>query len=186
MGKAVVVYQSKYGSTKQYAQWIADALKCDLRERGEATPQDLADYDVVIYGGGLYAGGVGGVDLLIKGADCLRDKGLILFTCGLADPQNPQNVAHIRASLQKVLPPPLYGALHLFHVRGGIDYGKLSTLHRAMMGMLRHALLKKDEGELTDEDRALLSTYGGKADFTDEARLVPLLACARQALSDRG
>ena len=55
-----------------------------------------------------------------------------------------------------------------------------------MTGAKLHYLECTSEGELTDEDRALLSTYGGKADFTDEASLVPLLACARQALSDRG
>ena len=30
MKKTAVVYGSVYGSTKQYAQWIADALSADL------------------------------------------------------------------------------------------------------------------------------------------------------------
>lgn len=26
--KTIVIYKSKYGSTKKYAEWIADALNC--------------------------------------------------------------------------------------------------------------------------------------------------------------
>jgi flavodoxin len=31
--KTVVIYKTKYGSAKQYAQWIAEELKCDLFEQ---------------------------------------------------------------------------------------------------------------------------------------------------------
>jgi hypothetical protein len=42
----------------------------------------LQDFDVVIYGGGLYAGGIIGSKLVTKNP-C---KSLVLFTVGLADP----------------------------------------------------------------------------------------------------
>ena len=32
MEKVIVVYKSKYGSTKKYAQWLAEDLSCDLVE----------------------------------------------------------------------------------------------------------------------------------------------------------
>jgi len=45
-------------------------------------PKDLIKYDIVIYGGGLYEGGIAGVKLVTQNS-C---KNLIVFTVGLADP----------------------------------------------------------------------------------------------------
>ena len=58
---------------------------------------------------------------------------LVLVTVGLADPTAPENVAHIRASLQKQLPGALYQKAQFVHLRGGIDYSRLNFKHRAMM-----------------------------------------------------
>ncbi len=33
MSKIVVVYKSKYGTTKRYAEWISKSLSCDLFDR---------------------------------------------------------------------------------------------------------------------------------------------------------
>ena len=52
---AIVVYKSKYGCTKTYAQWIAEELSCDICEQSEIKIDELKKYDIIIYGGGLYA-----------------------------------------------------------------------------------------------------------------------------------
>ena len=64
--KTVVLFQSKYGATKKYAQWIAEELSCDIFERKNINANALEAYDTIVYGGGLYAGGVSGIDLLVK------------------------------------------------------------------------------------------------------------------------
>ena len=64
--KPVVVYQSKYCSTKQYAQWLAEALSCRLYEAEKMSAENLAEYDTVIYGGGIYAGAINGIEMLKK------------------------------------------------------------------------------------------------------------------------
>lgn len=48
-----VIYKSKYGSTKQYAEWIAKELDASLFEATNIKPSQLLDYDVVVYGGGF-------------------------------------------------------------------------------------------------------------------------------------
>ena len=101
MKKTVVIYESKYGSTRCYAQWIAEELTCSLFERKEFNPQDFTKYDVIIYGGGLYAGGVSGIKLITQNWKLLKNKQVVLFTCGLADPEDSGNVSAIRNSLTK-------------------------------------------------------------------------------------
>jgi len=86
MRKIVVIYESKYGSTRCYAQWIAEELTCSLFERKDFNPKDFTKYDVIIYGGGLYAGGVSGIKFITQNWKLLKNKQVVLYTCGLADP----------------------------------------------------------------------------------------------------
>ena len=103
MNRTVVVYESKYGSTKKYAKWLSEELSCDLIEKKNTTIDKLLGYDTIIYGGGLYAGGVSGIKLITKNFHKISNKNLILFTCGLADTSDKENIAHIKDSLNKVL-----------------------------------------------------------------------------------
>lgn len=81
MNNIAVVYQSHYGTTKKYAEWIAQALDADLLNRKKVSVSELSQYGMIIYGGGLYAGGLLGIDLVSKS----KFKHLVVFTVGLAD-----------------------------------------------------------------------------------------------------
>ncbi len=175
MSKTLVIFESKYGSTKRYAEWIADALSCPLLERKSVHTSDLEAADTIIYGGGLYAGGVSGIKLLIQNWNLLSNKKVILFTCGIADPAVPANTAHIREALSQSLSPEILTKIQLFHLRGGINYSKLNFIHKSMMAMLRKMLLKKNESDLNSEDKQLLETYGKAVDFTDRESIQPLV-----------
>ncbi|NLM44598.1 MAG: hypothetical protein GX201_11400 [Clostridiales bacterium] len=48
MSNTVVIYQSKYGATKKYAQWLAEELSCDLIETKKASIEQLEKYDVIM------------------------------------------------------------------------------------------------------------------------------------------
>lgn len=185
MDKTVVIFESKYGFTERYAEWIADALSCPLFEKKNFHPQELTHYNTVIYGGGLYAGGVSGIKLLTRNWQLLRGKQVILFTCGLADPSKPENVRHIREALAKTLSPEMMDMLHIFHFQGGIAYSRLSFLHKSMMGMLRKMLLKKNPQVLDEESRLLLKTYGQNLDFTVPESIQPLIAYVTEPNTDR-
>ena len=183
MNKTVVIYESKYGSTKCYAEWIAESLSCPIFERKKFHPRDFSQYEVVIYGGGLYAGGVSGIKLITQNWNVLSNKKLILFTCGLANPDDPENISSIRKSLTRVFSEEMLEHLSLFHLRGGIDYSRLNFVHKSMMSMLRKMLLKKDIHTLREEDKQLLDTYGQCIDFTDRKSIQPLIEYVSSALA---
>lgn len=175
MYQTVVIYESKYGATGRYAQWIAEELTCPLFKRKEFHPRDFAKYEVILYGGGLYAGGISGIKWIAQNWKLLSDKKVILFTCGIADPEDPDNVSHIREAMAKTLSPEILRQVQIFHLRGSMDYSRLHFIHRSMMAMLRHMLLKKEPNTLRDEDRQLLKTYGKHIDFTDCKSIQPLI-----------
>lgn len=103
MANVAVVYVSRYGSTQQYAKWLAEELRCDMLKRRKVRVHQLEGYETIIYGGPLYAGGVPGVKLLRKNIETLGNKNLIVFTCGIADPTNEKNRRHIRDRLSDTL-----------------------------------------------------------------------------------
>ncbi|NCB41142.1 MAG: flavodoxin [Clostridia bacterium] len=175
MSKSIVVFQSKYGSTKRYAHWIAEELSCDLAERKNLKAEDLKSYDTIIYGGGLYAGGVAGFDLITKNFDKIADKNLILFTCGLADPSDQSNTDSIKEGLKKVMTSQMQEKIKVFHLRGAMDYTKLSFPHKSMMALLHKMVNKRSADTLRSEDKEMLATYGENVDFTDQATVKPLI-----------
>jgi len=169
--KIAVIYKSHYGTTKQYAEWIAEALDAALFEASSVKPAQLMDYDIVIYGGGLYAGGILGAKLVAKNP-C---KSLVVFTVGLADPETTD----FTDILTKNFTPERLAGLKVFHLRGGIDYKKLGMVHKAMMALMKKETEKKPVAERGADDHIFLETYGGKIDFTEKETITPLIEYVR-------
>lgn len=85
MSNILVVYYSRYGATKQYANWIAEELGADILEYKKCKLKDLMNYSTIVYGGGIYSGGIYGVDLITKNCEKhLRDKKIICFGVGIS------------------------------------------------------------------------------------------------------
>jgi len=175
MKRIAVVYQSKYGATRKYAEWIAKELSCDLFEGKDIKASDLEPYDTIIFGGGLYAGGVNGIKLLTKNFSKFSQKNLVLFTCGLADPADSVNTENIKKGLNKVLTEEMQEKIKVFHLRGGMDYSKLSPMHRTMMNLVYKMAAKKNQDSLTEEDEEMLESYGKSVDFTNKETILPLI-----------
>lgn len=173
MEKVAVVYKSKYGSTKKYAQWIAEEAKADLYESSQIDVGKLTEYDTIVYGGGLYASGIAGISTITKNYNLLKDKRIIVFTVGLASTDKKEIFTPI---IEKNFSKEMRGNVKFFHLRGGIDYKKLGIIHKSMMAMLKTMVSKKEPDELSNDDKEILATYGGKVDFTDKNTIKPLLS----------
>jgi len=172
MKKVAVIYSSKYGTTKKYASWISEELDADLLDRSTVRLEQISSYDIVVYGGGLYAGGISGVDLVTKNPP----RKLIIFTVGLANPAGTD----YSEILKKNFDPSLLSEIKVFHLRGGIEYKKLGVVHRVMMCMMKKLVIgKKSPDEYTEEDQAFNETYGGKVDFTDRNAIKPIVEYIR-------
>lgn len=91
--KAIVIYNSKRGSTKQYAEWIADDLECTAVPLQNFDYGSLSQFDVVIFGGWLRGSGIVGFDKFRKHIAAHTDK-LIIFVTGISE-YNPQNYQQI-------------------------------------------------------------------------------------------
>lgn len=66
--KTLIIYGSQYGTTKRYAEKFAEMT--DIPVVSHEDIKILAEYDRVIYFGGLYAGGVKGLKIQLR--NCLQ------------------------------------------------------------------------------------------------------------------
>lgn len=173
MNNIAIVYKSKYGSTKRYAQWIAEEVKADLFECSEIETKKLMEYNTIIYGGGLYASGITGISTITKNFEIIKDKKIIVFTVGLASTDKEEVFLPI---IEKHFSKEMCDNIKFFHLRGGIDYKKLGIIHKSMMAMMKIVISKKNSDELSDDDRKFLATYGKKVDFTDKNMIKQLLS----------
>jgi menaquinone-dependent protoporphyrinogen IX oxidase len=175
MAGIAVLYKSNYGHTKRYAEWIAKDLQGDLYDLPDFNHDHIERYDTIIYGGGLYAGGILGHSFIVQEFERLRRKNLVLFTVGLAATEDRSIFTPL---LHKNFSDEILSAFEIFHLRGGIEYRKLGLKHKTLMAMLR-TKVSRNKGERTEEEELMLSTYGDKIDFSDEKSIAPLTAYVR-------
>ena len=175
MDKILVIYSSKYGHTKKYAQWLAEELNADICEGKNLNADELKRYATIIFGGSLYAGRNKAAVALVKHFEQIKDKKVVLFTVGMYDTDSEKNIIDINKELNKVITPEIREKVKIFHIRGGIDSKNLSFLHKMMMKIAHSSLSKKPENEQTDGDKDFLAIYGTKTDFSDKKMLDPII-----------
>ena len=86
MSSTIVIYSSKYGTTKRYANWIAKELKADLKEISEVKSYELIYYDTVIFGAPLYIGKLHQYNQMLNTMMLYPPKLFLIFAVGLKDP----------------------------------------------------------------------------------------------------
>jgi menaquinone-dependent protoporphyrinogen IX oxidase len=168
--KAIVVYNSTYGSTQKYAKWIAINLQADLLKSGDVKPQTLTKYDTIIYGGSLHAVGIKGVSLITKNIKNLSGKNIIVFSVGCS----PAKEKSIQAVVEHNFPGELKNYVKHFYFRGAFDFTKLNFIDRMMMNML-HKQLSSIKRPLNEDEKGLLECYEKPIDWTDESSISPLI-----------
>ena len=156
--KSIILYGSRYGSARRYAQELSKQTDIPAVSYQEAPP--LSKLETIVYIGALYAGGVLGLTKTLRRQSFGEHQRLVIVTVGLADPDILQNRENIRNALQKQIPAQLYGRAAVFHLRGAIDYQALSLGHRTMMALLHRSLQKRsEERRVGKECRSRWSPY---------------------------
>lgn len=173
--KPIVLYRSKYGSTKNYAQWIADELSCEAIDAKGFDASLLKDYDTIIYGGGLYAEIIAGVSLITKNIEKLSGKKLIVFTTGLT-PTNVREYYDVMV-IEKNFKGDTKDKVKIFNFPGKMVYKELTLVHRTAIASLKKIMSKKENP--TDMEKMLIHLCDVDADLSDKSLITELVEYAR-------
>lgn len=160
--KTIVIYKSKIGFTKKYADWIAESLSSDIYEVSKVNIDMLSSYDTIIYGGSLYAGGILGVKIITENIDKLNDKKVIVFATG-ASPLKESVVNEVK---NKNFTNDQLNCIKFFYMRGGFDFSKLNLVDKFLMNMLKWKIKSKGKEKLTGDEIGMLSIYDKPVDYT--------------------
>ena len=172
--KTLILYRSKYGSAAKYAHMLGEALDCPVVELGKRLP-DLSEYDRIVFVGGIYAGGINGLNILRKSQAARTGKKLALLAVG-ASPYEEKAIEELRA---RTCTGELAG-VPLFYARGAWDETKMDRKDRFLCSLLQKAVSKKPPEECEPWMAALLQAKGQTCDWTDRACLEPLLTFLRE------
>lgn len=173
MGEGIVLYQSKYGTTKRYAGWISEELGCDLLEIKQAKIETILGYDPIIFGGGIYASGIAGINFLKKNIDKLCEKRVIVFAVG-ASPANPIAIDE----LKKRNMPGKLTKIPLFYCRGAWKESAMTLEDRMLCNILKKSVSKKDPQQYEPWEEALMQSTGSDVDWTDISYINPIIEYA--------
>lgn len=191
MSKTAVIYYSKYGTTENYARLIAKELGADLFEAKKTKFRDIKGYDTVVFGGGIYSGGIRGIELITKNwYKGLCEKKVVCFAVGITidkeenreqcmdinfrkrfvtDAEEDHGRDDLSASeliKEKRLP------IKCFFLPGAFDPGKVKGLDKFIIGITKKMIDDSPEGQ------QLLDYFNKSCDLVDYDSIKPVVeAC---------
>lgn len=198
MQRSIVMYKSKYGATEKYAGWIAEELGCSAVPIENVKKGDLRDFDNIIYGGGVQAGGIKELDRFMKWiksdlhllsmyrdgsitqeeleSSGVRKKRIIIFAVGI-NSEDPE----ARKQLRDINFPKKYmRQLPCFFLPGEYHPELLKGVDKMIMKLARKMLSDKQAKDVTDNDRRMLSYMEQGCNLIDRQRIRPIIEEVRR------
>ena len=166
----IVIYRSKYGAARKYAQWIAERTGFVLKDIVDVRQKDILEAENVVVGFGVYASQLPGVNFLSRNHKDLIGKRVFIYACGAT----PYDEDYVRTLHDNSLTGPLE-PLPLFYMRGAFDINSMSFMDRQMCRMLIGAVRRKEPSDREPWEKALLEAGDRPKDWTSEEQLEELL-----------
>ncbi len=170
--RILIVYQSKYGSTKQYAEWIRKESNGDLVNIENGDKPDPAGYDIIIIGGSVRIGKIVIAPFIEDHWSVLKGKSVILFTTSGTPPRHPR----IQSIYEKSLPEEIRKEIKYFPLHGRISGENLTLWDKFLMAI----------GKLMEQDETLKKDMGKDFDGVQRENLLPLFEYLKEVKSTLG
>lgn len=191
--RTIVLYTSKYGAAETYARWIAEALGCRAVPLDKFSKKELQGYDTVVYGGGVQAGGIRGLEQFtkwIKGDLKLRqmtkrgtiseaeaaeigafDRQYYIFAVGISLDSEGNRLQLRDINFDK----DWLRDLPCFFLPGAFDPAKLAGVDKAIIKVATKMFLDKPEAQAAAEDAQVLRYFETGCDLIDRTRTTALI-----------
>jgi menaquinone-dependent protoporphyrinogen IX oxidase len=127
--RIIILYKTKYGSTRRYAQWIAEITGGDLYDLSLFDPNRLAQYETVLIGSSAYFGKMRCSAFLMKNWEILKNKKIIVFGVTGISPNDPRQ----RDIAKRSFPKRFRSSITYYPLRGAFNYKGLKCLDKLLM-----------------------------------------------------
>lgn len=139
---AIIIYKGRYGATRQYAEWLGEALQLPVADPKDIPAEKLRNYDLVILGSSVYIGKLELYGWMKQNSHILSGKKILLFIV-CATPAH--EVEKLREIESKNVPDSLKAVCTVFFLHGRMVMRQLSWKDRLLLKM--GARFEKDPEE---------------------------------------
>lgn len=167
--RTAVIYKSKTGNARKYAELIAEELRADLYSSTQVSVELLFEYDTIVFGGGLYTRGVYGLRKLINNSHMLDGKNLIVFATGAIHPskQSMDYILHMNFTEKQL------EKIKFFYLHSQVNHKKLSFGDKMVLKFMKFKL--KNSKSLNVRQSALLEAYESTVNHHRDENVKPLV-----------
>ncbi len=137
--RVLILYQSKYGSTKQYAEWIHKEIPSRMADTNNCNAPEFTKYDLIVFGGYVRTGRIVIAPMIVENWNVIKGKQVVLFTTSGTPPEHP----NIRKIYNANLPQEIRQGIKYFPLRGRMLHKDLSSYDESLVAVGR--MMEKDE-----------------------------------------
>lgn len=173
----IIVYASRYGTSKEYAIKIAEQKGYPLCSYNEL-PDSIKQYDEIIFIAPVYAGKIFALDKLLKESNKFGELKLTVVVVGVYNPNREDNISKIKKVVSDTLNKSNSKLQSIYHLNGKLEVDKLSFMHKMLIKALYRKAKKSPADQLSDNDRDIVAAceQSNKLDSSDSAQLDKVLA----------
>lgn len=168
MKRAVIVYSSMYGHIERYATMISKLLNCDCYNIDVITLDKVKKYDILIYGGPVILQTVYGSNRILQALDELKDKDIVIYTCGILGPTE----ANTKIIIDNTFVDDELERLKFFHFPGGFNKEELTY---GDFLIYRHMVNKAYDEPITGYYQKIKRATARDFDYVKEDYVLPLV-----------
>lgn len=159
--RGIIIYQTNYGSTEQYARWITEETGFRNVELKKVRKQDLRESDTIILGSPIFAGRPLNAKWIEKKWPLLKDKKVILYTTSGAKGDDPL----LKKSFESTFSEEMRERMAYFPQGGRMIHSELKPLHRFFMNL----------GKKMEKDPLIREEMDRDKDHVNRQGITPLL-----------
>ena len=134
--RTLILYTSKTGNTKKYAEDIAQAVNGDVFPLKKYKWKDVGDYDSIVFGGWVMGGKIQGIDDFLSHYDEISYKNILVFSSGMGFVTSESRDRLISGNVLDIY------HIRYYQLRGSFDYSKLHFPYNFMINTSLRALRK--------------------------------------------
>jgi len=172
MKKVAIVYTSKFGHTKQYADWLRDHLgkdEADVINVATFNPTQLLAYKLIIFASGVYGDKMPIMEFVKKNIMGISTAKIMFLAVSWYTNDSEEAVQKL---VEENYPDQFKGKVPLYVVNSGVDKKKISVADKAKL-IASQVMIEKKDGRSTD-DINILAIMKGYSDPTAEENLASI------------
>ena len=178
MKDLAVVYATKYGHTKQYADWMKEEAGADIFVSTSFTPTKALEYKAVVFAGGVYGDKILIMDWLKKNLGQVNVNKMVIAAVSWYCNDSEEAKARLIA---ENYPEQFKNVVPLVVINSGIDKKKTSVMDKAQL-LAAQSAINKHEVRSADDINAL-AIIKGYSDSTSKDNLKSLIAAVQNILN---